>query len=205
MFTKTKNIDTAFRHIKRFSIIMISLSVLLCALTIYKGFETVSILQSKIYVIANGKILAAYASERKDNIPVEARDHIRTFHEFFFTLSPDEKLIEANVTRALYLADGSAKKEYDNLKERNYYSNIISSNLSQIVNMDSITLNLDQQPYSFRYYGKQVITRATTIVTRSLVAEGLLRTVSRSDNNPHGFLIERWNIIDNKDINIKTR
>ncbi|WP_214226621.1 conjugative transposon protein TraK [Pedobacter sp. B4-66] len=205
MFTKTKNIDTAFRHIKRFSIVMILLAVLLCGLTIYKAFEMVNILQSKVYVISNGKVLEAYASERKDNIPVEARDHIRTFHEFFFTLSPDEKLIEANVTRALYLADGSAKKEYDNLKESNYYSNIISGNLSQVVSMDSITLNLDQQPYIFRFFGKQVITRATTIVTRSLIADGLLRTVSRSDNNPHGFLIERWNIIENKDINIKTR
>jgi conjugative transposon TraK protein len=205
MFTKTKNIDTAFRHIKRFSIIVISVSVLLSALTIFKAFQTISALQSKVYVIANGKVLEAYASERKDNIPVEAKDHIRTFHEFFFTLSPDEKLIQANVTRALYLADGSAKKQYDNLKESNYYSNIISGNLSQVVSLDSITLNLDRQPYFFRYYGKQVITRATTIATRSLVTEGFLRTVPRSDNNPHGFLIERWNTIENRDIDIKTR
>ncbi|MBT2561293.1 conjugative transposon protein TraK [Pedobacter sp. ISL-68] len=205
MFTKTKNIDTAFRHIKRFSIIVISISVLLSALTIFKAFQTISVLQSKVYVVANGKVLEAYAAERKDNIPVEAKDHIRTFHEFFFTLSPDEKLIQANVTRALYLADGSAKKQYDNLKESNYYDNIISGNLSQVVSMDSITLNLDQQPYSFRFYGKQVITRTTSIATRSLITEGLLRTVSRSDNNPHGFLIERWNIIENKDIDIKTR
>jgi conjugative transposon TraK protein len=205
MFTKTKNIDTAFRHIKLFSIALVVGTILLCGFCIYRSYDTVTKLQSKVYVLANGKALEAYASERKDNIPIEAKDHIRTFHQYFFNLSPDDKAIIAGISRSLYLADESAKKQYDDLRESNYYSNVVSGNISQAVLTDSITVNTDAQPFSFRFYGKVQITRPTTIVTRSLVTEGLLRNVARSENNAHGFLIERWHIIENKDLNVKSR
>jgi hypothetical protein len=37
------------------------------------------------------------------------------------------------------------------------------------------------------------------------VTEGWLRNTSRSDNNPHGFLIERWAILDNRDLKVEGR
>jgi hypothetical protein len=43
------------------------------------------------------------------------------------------------------------------------------------------------------------------VVTRDLVTEGWLREVNRSDNNPHGFLIERWAIIENRDLKVEQR
>lgn len=205
MFKKTKNIDTAFRHIKGFSIAVVLGCVVLCCFCIYKSFEMVREIEGKVYVLANGKALEAVGQDRKDNISVEARDHIATFHQYFFTLSPDDKLIQATITRALYLADESAKQQYDNLKESNYYSSVISGNVSQSVQVDSISVSTITHPYYFRFYGKQEITRSTTIVTRSLVTEGYLRSVSRSDNNSHGFLIERWKVLENKDVNIKNR
>jgi len=205
MFSKTKNIDTAFRHIKWFSIIFVAVYTIAGGIVMYSSFDMVRSVQSKVYVLANGKALEAYASERKDNIPVEARDHIRTFHQLFFSLSPDDKLILSNITKALYLADESAKRTYDNLKESNYYSSIISGNISQTVTVDSIAVDTDSYPYAFRFYGKQEITRPTTIATRSLVTQGYLRNVSRSDNNPHGFLVERWQTLENADLTIKNR
>lgn len=205
MFTKMKNIDTAFRHIKMFSIALVAGCTLLCGFCIYKSFDMVKTLQGKIYVLVNGKALEAYASERKDNIPVEARDHVKTFHQYFFTLSPDDKAIVSGITKALYLADESAKKQYDDLREGNYYSNVVSGNVSQSLITDSITVNTDVYPFAFRFYGKQEITRSTTIVSRSLVTEGFLRNVSRSDNNPHGFLIEKWHTLENQDLDIKNR
>lgn len=205
MFTKTKNIDTAFRQVRLFTILVIAGSLLLCGFTLYKSYQLVSAMQGKVYILANGKALEAYASERKDNIEVEARDHVTTFHRYFFSLDPDDKVIEANLTRALYLADGSAKRQYDNLKESNYYSNIISGNVSQVIRMDSVQIDINQYPFYFRYYGTQEITRTSSVVSRSLVTEGYLRNVARSDHNPHGFLVERWKTLENKDLNIKNR
>lgn len=205
MFQQLKNIDSAFKHIRLFSIVLIIACVALCCFTIYKSFVIVQETQARIYILANGKALEAFSSERKDNIPVEARDHVRMFHYYFFTLHPDDKVIQSNIRRALYLADRTAQTQYDNLKENSYYANIISGNVSQEIQIDSIKVDINQYPFYFRCMAKQKIIRATSIVTRSLVTEGFLRNVLRSDNNPHGFLIERWTTLENKDIKSENR
>lgn len=205
MFRKMKNIDTAFRHIRGFTLVVIIGCVLICCFALYKSFSLVSQMQSKIYILANGKALEAYASERKDNVPVEARDHVTTFHKLFFTLDPDDKAIAANITKALYLADGTAKRAYDDLKENGYYAGLISGNVNQTIAVDSVAIDINEYPYKFRCYATQSIIRPTSITTRSLVTDGALRNVSRSDNNPHGFLIERWSTIDNRDLKTVNR
>ncbi|UAB86010.1 conjugative transposon protein TraK [Zunongwangia sp. SCSIO 43204] len=205
MFKKMKNIDTAFRHIRGFTMLIIIGSVLLSCFALYKSFSLVSEMQDRIYILANGKALEAYSAGRKDNIPVEARDHVKTFHQLFFTLDPDDKAIATNITKALYLADGSAKRIYDDLKENGYYAGLISGNVNQTIHVDSVAVDINEYPYRFRCYATQCIIRPTSITTRSLITEGALRNVSRSDNNPHGFLIERWATIANKDLKTTAR
>ncbi|MDC7217939.1 MAG: conjugative transposon protein TraK [Spirochaetales bacterium] len=205
MFKKMKNIDMAFRHIRGFTMLIIAGSVLLSCFALYKSFSLVSEMQDRIYILANGKALEAYSAGRKDNIPVEARDHVKTFHQLFFTLDPDDKAIETNITKALYLADGSAKRIYDDLKENGYYAGLISGNVNQTIHVDSVAVDINEYPYKFRCYATQRIIRPTSITTRSLITEGALRNVSRSDNNPHGFLIERWATIANKDLKTTAR
>ena len=205
MFQQLKNIDTAFKHIKTFSVALIAACALICAFTVYKSYQFVSNTQQHIYILANGKALEAFSADRKDNIPVEARDHVRMFHYYFFNLDPDDKVITANIIKALYLADNSAEKMYNDLKEQDYYGDIISGNISQQIIIDSIRVDVNQYPYYFRCYAKEKLTRSTSIVTRSLITEGYLRNVARSDNNPHGFLIEKWNTLENKDLKTENR
>ena len=203
MYQHFKNIDSAFKHIKLFSYLLISACVLISCFAVYKSYRSSDNFKNHIYVLANGKALEAIASDRRDNIPVELRDHIKTFHQDFFTLDPDDKQIQATVSKALYLADGSAKTAYDNLKEAGYYNNIISGNISQQVQVDSIRLDINQYPYAFTCYATEKLIRSTLTTTRSLVTQGFLRNVGRSDNNPHGFLIERWETLVNRDEQVK--
>lgn len=205
MFRKAKNIDTAFKQVKLFSLVAISGTLLLSVYIIYNSYQLSNSAQKRIYILANGKALEAYAADRKDNVPVEARDHVKMFHHYFFTLDPDEKVVQFNITKALYLADATAKQQYDNLKEKGFYTNLISGNISQEIQSDTIKISVESYPYHFIYKGQQKIIRPTTIVTRSLITEGYLRNVSRSDNNSHGFLIERWKTIENNDIRIEQR
>src|ERR1700686_2296770 len=163
MFKKTRNIDTAFRHIRSFSLAFIAGCVLISVFIASKSYQMAWQAQQRIYILANGKALEAYSADRKDNVPVEARDHVKMFHHYFFTLDPDDKVIQSNIIKALYLADGSAKQQYDNLKENGYYTNIISGNVSQTVESDSISINTDVYPFYFRYKGQQKIIRPTTI------------------------------------------
>ena len=205
MFQKTKNIDTAFRQMRLFSLVMVAGSIGLSAYAIYSARSARTEAGQRIYILANGKALEAVAADRKDNIPVEARDHVKTFHQYFFSLDPDEKVITENITKALYLADASAKQQYDNLKEKGYYAGVISGNINQEITVDSVYVSTEAYPYYFRCFARQRIIRTTSIATRSLLTEGYLRNTARSDNNAHGFLIEKWKTIENKDLNVQNR
>jgi conjugative transposon TraK protein len=203
MFTHLKNIETAFRHIKLFSYLLIAGCVVISCFALYKSYEAADNAGKHIYILANGKALEAFAADRRDNIPVEAKDHIKTFHHYFFTLDPDEKVIASNIGKALYLADESAKNQYNDLKEKSYYNNLISGNISQQVNIDSVYLDINQYPYYFKCFATEKLIRSTSAVNRSLVTQGYLRNVARSDNNPHGFLILHWETLANRDTTIQ--
>jgi len=205
MFRQLQNLDTAFKFVRGVSLIVILASAVISCYCIYKCHQIVREASQSIYILYDGAVLKASLSDRADDIRVEGKNHVKMFHQHFFTLEPDEKVIKRNITRALYMADMSAKNQYDNLRENRYYSNIISGNVSQRIEVDSVQLFFDKKPYYFRYYGTQEIIRTTSRVFRSLVTEGYLREVARSENNEHGFLIERWNIIENRDIRTENR
>ena len=189
MFQQLRNIDSAFKHVRFFSIVIILANCSICYYVIYKNNEAQKNIANKIYVIANDKLMDAVAVDRKEKLVAEIKDHVKMFHYYFYTLEPDDKLIKSNITKAFYLADQSAKAAYDDLKENAYYNNIISANISQHVeDPDSIIVNISDAPYSFKYFSKLKIIRATSIVTRSLITEGTLRITKPSDNNNHGFL-----------------
>jgi conjugative transposon TraK protein len=205
MFRHFKNIDTAFKHIKLFSYLFIIANVATMCFCIYKSFDMVNQAQNRVHILYNGKVLEAIASDRKTNLPVELRDHIKTFHEDFFTLVPDDKQIDATITKALYLADGSAKTAYDNLKEAGYFNNLVSGNINQQVQVDSIQLDLNAYPYDFTCYATEKLIRATSTVTRKLITQGKVSDLkSETDNNPHGFLIQGWEILQNNDEQVKS-
>lgn len=125
---------------------------------------------------------------------------MKRFHELFFTLEPDKQYIESNIREALYLADRSAMKQYHAFKEKNLYNQVIASDISMTLQADSIQLDFSTYPYRFTFFGKQKIVRKSNITIRNLLAIGFLRNISRTDNNPHGFLMEGWRIVENNDL-----
>lgn len=200
MFEKIQNIEAAYKEVRRIAIIAICSCTLMGIVAHGYHYAKIKRMQNQIYVLADGKVMQAYTSSRSAHIAVEAEDHIRNFHQYFFRLDPDAKQIKNGVGKALYLADYSAKKTFDDLSKQGYYTKIISSNTSQRITIDNIQLNLNQHPYSFRCYATQESITSGSIVTRNLITEGQLRTVSRSKQNLHGFLIENWKVIAYKDL-----
>ena len=179
------------------SLVTISLSGYVFTLSV----KLVERSRQKIYVLDNGKsLLVALREDISENRDAEARDHVKRFHELFFTLEPDKEYIEKNVREALYLADRSAMEQYQSFKENNMYNQVIASDISMTVTTDSIRLDFSTYPYIFTYYGRQKIVRTSNITLRNLETTGRLRNISRTDNNPHGFLMEGWRIVQNQDM-----
>jgi conjugative transposon TraK protein len=200
MFTQFKNIDTAFRHIKTFSIVFLIANVFTLCFGSYMYYRLSSEERSRVYILSNGKLLEAVASDKKSNLEVELRYHIKAFHGFFFNLIPDDKSIKEEVGKSFYLADESAKAQYDNLREAGYYNNLIAGNITQRIEVDSIRLDINSIPYRFTCFATQKLIRSSRTAVRRLVTRGQVSDLEKkTDNNSNGFLIQKWEILENVD------
>ena len=200
--------DTIERRFQRFRWLSVSFvlgSAFMSCWAIYSGSREGERARRVVYVLRNGIALQAIAADRDENLVVELKDHLRNFHRYLFDLDPDEKAIKASVNQSFYLADGSAKALFDDQVEKGYINGLVSGNISVRVVLDSIWLDTHAEPYAFRCTGVQTMTRATSITTRSIVTRGYVRNVNRADNNPHGFLVERFEVEENKDIKTVNR
>lgn len=205
-FKTLRNIENSFRQIRLYTLIFTILCAAVTGYALWKSYSFAEQQRQKIYVLDNGKsLMLALAQDASINRPVEAREHIRRFHELFFTLAPDKNAIESNMKRAFNLADKSAFDYYKDLSEKGYYNRIISGNVQQRIEIDSVACNFETYPYSVHTYAKQFIIRSSNVTKRNLVTSCFLVNSVRSDNNPQGFNIEKFTVTENKDIEIIER
>ena len=143
---------------------------LITGYAVWNSYTFAEAQRQKIYVLDGGKsLMLALSQDLSQNRPVEAREHVKRFHELFFTLSPDKNAIESNIKRSLFLADKSAFNYYRDLSEKGYYNRIISGNISQTIRIDSVSCNFDVYPYAVSTYARQMIIRESSVTERSLV------------------------------------
>lgn len=200
-FKSLKNIETSFRQIRLFGIVVVSLCAVVAISAICMSLRFAEKQREKIYVLDNGKsLMLALSQDMNQNRPAEAREHVRRFHELFFTLSPDKSAIQHNIDRALILADKSAYNYYSDFVEKGYYNRIIAGNITQVVKVDSVVCDFNNYPYIAKTYAKEMIIRQSNVTERSLVTTCRLTNASRSDDNPNGFIIEGLTILENRDI-----
>lgn len=205
-FKTLRNIENSFRQIRLYAIIFAVLCTSVMGYAIWQSYHFAEQQRQKIYVLDNGKsLMLALAQDVTINRPVEAKEHVRRFHELFFTLAPDKNAIESNMKRAFNLADKSAFNYYKDLSEKGYYNRIISGNIQQRIEVDSVLCNFDIYPYAVRTYAKQFIIRSSNLTERSLVTSCYLVNSVRSDNNPQGFNIEKFSVLENKDLQVVER
>ena len=172
--------------------------IVIATLVSIYAFQTISKERSQIYVLSNAIPLLATRSTVQDNRPAESKAAIEYYHNLFFCLPPDDNFIQAQMKKAMYLVDASGISQYNTLKEKGYFSSIVSSSSILTALTDSITVDMSTR--SWRYYGKQKIERPSSITFRTLITEGLFKDIPRTEYNPFGVLIMNWKTIENKDI-----
>ena len=200
-FRKMGRADHSFSFRLIEELVFICLCALVTGFAVWNSYSFAEKQRQKIYVLDGGKsLMLALSQDLSQNRPAEAREHVRRFHELFFTLSPEKSAIEHNVKRALLLADKSAYNYYADFAEKGFYNRIIAGNINQVLQVDSVVCNFDRYPYEARTYARQMIIRESNVTERSLVTSCRLLNASRSDDNPNGFTIEGFTVLENRDI-----
>lgn len=200
-FKSLKNIESSFRQIRLFGIVVVCISAVVAISAVVLSLNFAEKQREKIYVLDNGKsLMLALSQDMNQNRPAEAREHVRRFHELFFTLSPDKSAIQHNINRAMSLADKSAYNYYSDYVEKGYYNRIIAGNVNQVLQVDSIVCDFNDYPYTAKTYARELIIRQSNVTERSLITSCRLSNTNRSDDNPNGFIIEGLTILENKDL-----
>ena len=200
-FKSLRNIESSFRQIRLFTVVLLAICACVTLYALGKSYAFAERQRQKIYVLDQGKsLMLALSQDAAQNRPVEAREHVRRFHELFFSMAPDQAAIESNINRALFLSDKSAYGYYKDWNEKGYYNRIIAADITQTVAVDSGCCDFERYPYHVVTYARQMIIRESNITERSLITECDLQNTVRSDNNPQGFMIERFRILENKDL-----
>ena len=205
-FKTLRNIENSFKQLRLYAMLFVAFCTAVAGYTVWQSYRFAELQRQKVYVLDNGKsLMLALSQDASMNRPVEAREHVRRFHELFFTLAPDKDAIESNMKRAFNLADKSVFDYYKDLAEKGYYNRIISGNVQQRIEVDSIRCNLDTYPYTVKTYAQQFIIRSSNVTRRTLVTACYLVNSVRSDNNPQGFTIEKFSVLENKNVEVIQR
>ena len=193
-----KNLENKIKLV----LILCSLFLLGCIVisfgSIWAARTMVDDAQKKVYVLDGNVPILVNRSTMEETLDVEAKSHVEMFHHWGGTLAPDDKYIKYTMEKAMYLIDESGLAQYNALKEKGFYGNIMGTSAVFSIFCDSIKFN--EENMSFTYYGRQRIERRTSVLMRELVTEGFVKRVPRTENNPHGLLIVNWRTILNKDI-----
>lgn len=198
-----KNIEKRIKINKNVSIATVILAMVIVIVGFIYSYKIVQDARKSLYVIDNGIPVLVKQTDELLNRPVEYKAQIELFHKLFFTLVPDDAYINENIDKSLYLIDDTGKKERNNLLEKGFYNQIISSNATVSVRTDSINVNLNDK--KFIYYGTQMINRRSSLIIRKLITQGSFKDIARTPNNAHGVLLENWNILDNTEISVKQK
>lgn len=88
-FKTLRNIENSFRQIRLYAMVFTVLCAAITGYAVWKSYSFANEQRKKIYVLDNGKSLMLALSQDADiNRPVEAREHVRRFHELFLRLLP---------------------------------------------------------------------------------------------------------------------
>ena len=199
------SIDASFRKMK-----FVTVLSLVCAAVIAVGSVAATgwFLEKSngtIYVVDKGSAVMATRSQEDNHRELEARDHVSRFHELMFNLSPNAESIQRNLDRALVMSDKSAYDYWMDLSERGFYQRLVSANISQEFVADSIKVDMLSYPYKVTTYGKLYLLRESNITAYQFESNCRLVDVERSQNNPHGLMIERFSVTRNENIGTRKR
>lgn len=188
----------------KFSKIITICSLILASFSVLGSFFYAVQLNKKwdrnfIYVI-DGKGQAFAASIIDNELSYrkpELNDFLIKFHNLFYNI--DQNNYSSNTERALNLIGESGKNLFITLDKQGWYSSLKLNNLRQQITIDCLWINDQSYPYKSYLKGLTTVMRIGDDqkyqLKKKIEIECSLINVSRTMSNPHGLMIDYYNIV----------
>lgn len=206
VFEYFDTIEASFRRMKLLTVATLACAAVIAVGALVFAFSYVGSSMDRIYIVDNmGQAYSAVAGDDVVAREMECRDHVVRFHELMFNLSPSTDAINRNIDRALAMADRTAYDYYMDNSERDYYRRLVNANMIQTVMVDSVKVYMETYPREVRTYATMYLIRESNMTSYALETTGRLVDVGRSADNPHGLMLERFNVIRNEKMETRRR
>ena len=200
-----KSIETSFRRTKFLTGMTIALCSLVAVVSVFASYSFAREQKAQIYVLDKGQSFLALQSDGMATKDLEIMDHVTRFHELFFNMAPNANAIIQNVNRALVLSDKSVYDYYSDLSEQGFYARLVQANITQQMVVDSVKVDISTYPYTARCYAHQYMIRESNITTYEFESTCQFMETSRSKDNPHGLMIEKFVVARNESLGTNKR
>lgn len=94
-FKSLKNIESSFKMIRFFCMVFVVACAGITGYAVWNSYVFAEKQREKIYVLDEGKsLMLALSQDMSQNRPVEAREHVKRFHELFLHLPRIKRLLK---------------------------------------------------------------------------------------------------------------
>lgn len=187
-------VDDQFRTTRMLTIAVMVFCGAALAVVIALSFRFVRQSRDTVYVVDGGSAVMATMAKGSAQRDQEIEDHVTRFHELMFNLAPTRESHDRRFEAAFNMADRSAYEYWNDQNETGYYNRLISANISQEILIDSVRFSTATYPYSAVCHGKVQLVRESNISRFDFESRCQLREVARSRQNPHGLLVEKFEV-----------
>ena len=136
-----KNLENKIKLVLIISSLFLLGCIVISLGSIWAAKGMVNDAQKKVYVLDGNVPILVNRSTMEETLDVEAKSHVEMFHHYFFTPAPDDKYIKYTMEKAMYLIDETAPAQYNALKHKRYYDNILGTSAASSIYRDSIRFN----------------------------------------------------------------
>ncbi|MGE9615816.1 MAG: hypothetical protein ACQPRJ_06320 [Solitalea-like symbiont of Acarus siro] len=204
---KTKDIVSLSKATITVGCVTIAAALICSVSAIYIVYKNNLRLIENVYVLDRGR---PYRLKLEKNIledrAAEAKMHLSHALELIFTVTHDPERLKNNFDKLGYLfGDPSGKNFLATLTAKSYYTDMIALSTTQTVYIDSVALKDIDDGFYATVDGRTRTINASTITEHKFKISCNLRSTVRSDNNPEGFLIERFSLNEAYKINAAKR
>lgn len=198
MVRVTDSITSSFKKLKFVTVGCLVLALASVIVSVVYSIGSINSLNNKVYVLDHGQ---AFSASRQD-VNITREDEIisqsERFHSLFFTVSPNQEVLKANLESSLNLcADRSVFDYYNDIRESGFYSRMSQANAVQEIVVDSVKTDVSVYPYQVVAYSSLYITRPSLITRSELVTTYNMIDVTRDVNNLNGLKIENFRVVSN--------
>ena len=122
-----KNLENKIKLVLIVSCMFMAGCIIISMGAIFTAKGMVDDAHKKVYVLDGNVPILVQRTTMDETLDVEAKSHVELFHHLFFTLAPDDKYINYTMEKSMYLVDETGLAQFNSLKEKGFYNNIMGT------------------------------------------------------------------------------